>query len=143
MAKFTDFIPMQKELRQTKAALEAAHAKIERLTKERDEARAQVAAAYETAAQVADDFAKDYDVMEPGKPDRYASAKTQRAAKGMVRLVRDDIRALTPADAQSALEAYGREKVREGMRMAAKIADQDSSAYHIRSEIRAEMETLK
>lgn len=45
--------------------------------------------------------------------------------------------------AEAALEAYGREKVREGMRMAAKIADQDSSAYHIRSEIRAAMETLK
>ncbi|MFN8683038.1 hypothetical protein ACDP63_18160, partial [Paracoccus sp. P2] len=32
------------------------------------------------------------------------------------------IRALIPADAKAALEAYGREKVREGMKMAANIA---------------------
>lgn len=32
------------------------------------------------------------------------------------------ISALTPADAQAALEAYGREKVREGMQRAAEVA---------------------
>ena len=36
--------------------------------------------------------------------------------------MRDAILHKTPAHAQAALEAYGREKVREGMRMAADIA---------------------
>lgn len=70
--------------------LAAARAEIERLTKERDEVRAQVAAAYEAAANLP---AVCYDNI----------------------VDRNAIRALTPADAKAALEAYGREKVREGM----------------------------
>ena len=88
-----------------------AQATIARLTAELAEARAALGLAYETAAKVADDIAKDYVVMEPGRPDCYASLKTQRAAKGMVRMVRDDIRALDPA-ATADLEA-DRKRVRD------------------------------
>ena len=35
---------------------------------------------------------------------------------------RDEARSMTPDDAKSALEAYGREKLREGMQRAADIA---------------------
>ena len=81
--------------------LAAARAEIERLTKARDEALlAQVAAAYELAAQ-----AKVFMPEEGGFLTRVPLLPETKAA----------IRALTPADAQSALEAYGREKVREGM----------------------------
>ena len=72
----------------------------ERLTKERDEARAQVAAAYEVAAQ-----AKVFMAEEGGFLTRVPLLPETKAA----------IRALTPADAQAALEAYGRSKVQEGM----------------------------
>lgn len=58
---------------------------------ERDEALAQVATAYEAAAYEADFYSY---------------------------LAGDKIRALTPADAKAALEAYGREKVREGLEIA-------------------------
>lgn len=110
--------------REMKRAAEAL-TRAEKAEAERDEARAQVAMAFVAAADKAS--------------ERCAAC----GAREIAGLVREHIVRLTPADAQSALEAYGREKVREGMRMAAKIADQDSSAYHIRSEIRAEMETLK
>lgn len=81
--------------------LAAARAENERLTKERDEALlAQVAAAYELAAQ-----AKVFMAEEGGFLTRVPLLPETKAA----------IRALTPADAQAALAAYGREKVREGM----------------------------
>ena len=63
---------------------------------ERDEARAQVAAAYEAAAEKCDV------VFQDGVGD-------------LIRGIGDEIRRLTPAHAKAALEAYGREKVREGM----------------------------
>ena len=72
----------------------------ERLTKERDEARAQVAAAYEVAAQ-----AKVFMAEEGGFLTRVPLLPETKAA----------IRTLTPADAQAALAAYGRSKVQEGM----------------------------
>lgn len=62
--------------------------------KERDEALAQVAGAFEAAAHLIE-------------CDGDALAGKMGAATA--------IRALTPADAQAALESYGREKVREGM----------------------------
>ena len=54
------------------------------------------------------------------------------------------IRALTPADAQAALEAYGLEKMREGMKRAAALfllGSRDGGT--ISSAILAEMEELK
>ena len=47
------------------------------------------------------------------------------------------IRALTPADAQAALEAYGRSKVQEGMQRAVDLYPQGIAA------ILADMEKLK
>lgn len=81
---------------------------------ERDEARAQVAAAYEISAHIA----------ERVYHSEYA------------------IRDLTPADASAALEAYGREKVREGMKRAAELISHSAygTAYWA---ILAEMEKLK
>ena len=68
---------------------------------------------------------------------------------------RAEIERLT-ADAQSALEAYGREKVREGMQKAANIARRSyernkrcpdgcncGDGFHIEQRILAEMEALK
>lgn len=79
---------------------EVKAAENERLTKERDEARAQVAAAYEVAAQ-----AKVFMAEEGGFLTRVPLLPETKAA----------IRTLTPADAQAALAAYGRSKVQEGM----------------------------
>lgn len=100
--------------------LAAVQAKIERLTKERqafegmakdnytrlqkaeaerDEARAQVAMLLEMAASMSVD----------GEVD-------------IPQITKHLIRSLTPDDAKAALEVYGSEKVREGMRMAADIA---------------------
>lgn len=90
------------------ASVDAARAEIERLTAraakaeaERDEALAQVAAVIEKAANIAL-YGDDDD------PDWLMN----RA---------ESIRALTPAHAKAALEAYGREKVREGMQRAADL----------------------
>ena len=99
-------------------------AEIERLTKERDEARAQVAAAYEAAASI----------VVTGEPE-------------ISPITRHAITALTPAHAKAALEAYGREKVREGMLRAADIANSFYQVGQIGADIRAaildEMEKLK
>lgn len=51
------------------------------------------------AAEVCTNVIKNYDVMEPGKPDQFANLKTQKAAKGMVSLARQDIEALISEDA--------------------------------------------
>ena len=64
---------------------------------ERDEARAQVAAAYEAAAIRSENYAC-------GAP------YNQRAT---INALANHLRGMTPDDAQAALEAYGREKVRE------------------------------
>lgn len=99
---------------------------------ERDEARAQVAAAYEAAAKylqsAADDWRSTYNEL-PAK-------KIEDEIPGVLEL--------TPADAKSALEAYGRKKVREGMRMAADLFPTGSrDGATIRDAILAEMEALK
>lgn len=66
-----------------------------------DLAQAMVAKAREDAlreaAEICTNVIKSYDVMEPGKPGQYASLKTQKAAKGMVSLARQDIEALIEA----------------------------------------------
>ena len=107
--------------------LAAAHAENQRLTKERDEARAQVAAAYKAAEQ-----AKVFMAEEGGFLTRVPLLPETKAA----------ISALTPADAQAALEAYGREKVREGMQRAAELVSHSAygTAYWA---ILADMEKLK
>ena len=110
--------------------IDRLRAEIERLTKARDEALlAQVAAAYELAAQ-----AKVFMAEEGGFLTRVPLLPETKAA----------IRALTPADAQAALEAYGREKVLEGMQRAAALFPLGSrDGGIISSAILAEMETLK
>ena len=54
---------------------------------------------------------------------------------------------ITPTDAKAALEAYGREKVREGMMRAADIANSFCQVGQIGADIRAailaDMEKLK
>ena len=103
-----------------------AQTEIERLTKERDEARAQVAAAYKAAE-------KALESRKYGDPDeREEYAFDAALDRGIVA-----IRALTPADAQAALEAYGRSKVQEGMQRAVDLYPQGIAA------ILADMEKLK
>ena len=57
---------------------------------------------------------------------------------------------MTPAHAEAALEAYGREKMREGMKRAAEVACKcwndppcEADAEYIPNAILAEMEKLK
>ena len=68
----------------------------------KDVSDALVAAAREEAlreaVEVCTNVIKNYDVMEPGKPNQFASLKTQKAAKGMVSLAREDILALITKD---------------------------------------------
>ncbi|UFM63668.1 hypothetical protein LOS78_05745 [Paracoccus sp. MA] len=94
---------------------------------ERDEARAQIAAVIEQAADKAFNFGQ-------GAPYNQRASITALAAS---------IRALTPADAKAALEAYGREKVREGVKRAASLFKDANHGKHIMDAILAEMETLK
>lgn len=94
--------------------LAADQAEIERLTKERDEARAQVAAAFEYAAKLCDDTAQEA-LDESGACSRilWTWFCGQSSA----------IRALTPADATARLAQMLAEAERKGMQRAAKIAD--------------------
>lgn len=115
--------------------LAAARAEIERLTKVCDEARAQVAAAYKAAEQ-----AKVFMAEEGGFLTRVPLLPETKAA----------IRALTPADAQAALAAYGRSKVQEGMQRAAEVAREcwndppcEADAEYIPNAILADMEDLE
>lgn len=110
---------------QVMAAVAKLEAENQRLRAERDQA---VAAAFEYAAKICDSTAK-YHVSDP---DDIESVRATAA----------EIRALTPADAQAALEAYGREKMREGMQRAAELVSHSAygTAYWA---ILAEMEKLK
>lgn len=116
---------------QPSVPLAAARAEIERLTKEkdykqmvieklsghiekgeaeRDDALAQVAVIIKEAVNIC----KDSEASTSDDPDgRMISAWFNDTAR--------EIQALTPAHAQAALEAYGREKVREGMQRAADL----------------------
>ena len=80
--------------------------RLQKAETERDEARAQVAAAYEAAAIRSENYAC-------GAP------YNQRAS---INALANSLRGMTPDDAKAALEAHGREKVREGMQRAADIA---------------------
>ena len=90
------------------------------LLKERDEARARAATAFEMAAKVCTSIITDYDVMKAdGKT--YETPYVQRAAKGLVSLARQDIRALATDQERDALA-----RVRaEAMREAAKVCDKN------------------
>ena len=90
--------------------LAAARAEIERLTKERDEARAQVAAAYGSAADALQNVAENWDCG-------HNESRLCDCARDVEQwsFAADEVRSMPPDDAQSAFEAYGREKVREGM----------------------------
>lgn len=89
----------------------------EKAEAERDEARAQVAAAHEAAAKTCSLAATSY--LGKGA-DTDLGSRSRAICDVACR-----IRALTPADAQAAIEAYGREKVREGMRRAADVLAQE------------------
>ena len=111
----------------------AARAEIERLTKERDEARAQVAMIIKEAVNICKDSQASTSDDTEG---RMIAAWFNDAAR--------EIQTLTPADAKAALEAYGLEKVREGMTRAAAlfpVGSRDGEA--ISSTILADMEKLK
>lgn len=109
----------------------------EKAEAERDEALAQAAMAFEVAAKL------------PTTPEWRWRFEPHWSASDMA----TEIRALTPADAKAALEAYGREKVREGMNRAADVAEdycanEPALAGHgysagIRDAILAEMEKNK
>jgi hypothetical protein len=86
---------------------------------ERDEARAQVAASYDAVAEYIETVPLEV-------TDRQEHAKA--------------IRALASDHAHSALEAYGREKVREGMRWAYDLSGRYHQITHIRAAILADME---
>jgi len=79
---------------------------VDKAEAERDEARAQVAAAFEAAARRTESEDVEY-------PSGVIDMEGEE--------LREILRALTPAHAKAALEAYGREKVREGMKRAAEI----------------------
>ena len=116
-----------------------AQAEIERLTKERDEARAQVAAAYEAAADALQNVAENWDCGH--NESRLCDCARDVEQWG---LAADEVRSMAPAHAQAALEAYGREKVLEGMQRAAALFPLGSrDGGIISSAILAEMETLK
>ena len=103
-----------------------ARTEIERLTKERDEARAKVKVALQLAVNAVWDI------------------QPQTCTANVAGTIGRAIRALTPADAQSALEAYGREKVREGMKRAAvMIQGNTPERIALRRAILAEMGKLK
>jgi hypothetical protein len=55
-----------------------------------------VRAALEAAAEVCTSVIKNYDVMD-ASGQNYLPMKTQKAAKGMVSIAREDIRALDPS----------------------------------------------
>ena len=116
--------------------------KAEKAEAERDEARAQVAAAYEVAANASMESGPSYFMTQTG--GGFQETHTKLGAFAFRTDIRDAIRALTPADAKSALDAYGREKVREGMQRAAvMIQGNTPERIALRRAILAEMEKLK
>ena len=119
--------------------LAEARAEIERLTAERDKARAQVAAAYGSAADALQNVAENWDCGH--NESRLCDCARDVEQWGFAA---DEVRSMAPTDAKSALEAYGREKVLEGMQRAAALfplGSRDGEA--ISSTILADMEKLK
>ena len=89
--------------------IDRLRAEIERLTKERDEARAQVASAYKAAAKYLQSAADDWRSTN----NELAARKIEDEISGVLEL--------TSEDNKAALEAYGREKVREVLAKAGKV----------------------
>jgi hypothetical protein len=87
-----------------------------------DHSQALIAAAYEAAEAACTYVIKNYNVMKPDGTT-YESLKVQKAATGMVSLAREDIRELTPADAQAALDKLIADAERRGMERAAVIVE--------------------
>lgn len=117
--------------------LAAARAEIERLTKERDEARAQVDAVVVGLKSLVS-VVQGYQQM-PGF-----------SLHPMVAAQIDSLAQTSISDYKSALEAYGRKKVREGMQRAAEVAREcwndppcEADAEYIPNAILADMEKLK
>lgn len=107
-------------------------ARAEKAEAERDKA---VADAYEAATSIcADQFAAHMNAAIYGDPD---NSRAREAAAAMAERLLHSIRALTPDDAKAALEAYGRDKVREGMQRAVDLYPQGIAA------ILADMEKLE
>lgn len=100
--------------------VEGWKARAEKAEAERDEARAQVATAYEAAAKTCSLAATNY--LGKGA-DTDLGSRSRAICDVAFR-----IRALIPADAKAALEAYGREKVREGMKRAVDLYPQGIAA---------------
>lgn len=112
--------------------VEGWKARAEKAEAERDEALAQVAVAYEAAAKTCSLAATNY--LGKGA-DTDLGSRSRAICDVAFR-----IRALIPADAKAALEAYGREKVREGMQRAADLFKDANHGEHIISAILAAME---
>ena len=107
----TEIERLTAERNETAMLLSLHMKRAEKAEAKRDEARAQAAAAFVAAENALE--SRKY-----GDPDeREEYAFDAALDRGIVA-----IRRLTPADAKAALEAYGREKVREGMQRAADIA---------------------
>lgn len=130
--------------------VEGWKARAEKAESERDEARAQVAAAYEAAAQWHDNRIEEFR-KQIEENTEYCEREGLRHSEGNAycrdsivnsRIAARAIRDLASDDAQSALEAYGREKVREWMQRAAELVSHSAygTAYWA---ILAEMEKLK
>ena len=94
-----------------------AQTEIERLTKERDEATIK-AECWETTARKMEDY-RDDALAQVAAAYEAAASIVVTGEPEISPITRHAITALTTAHAQAALEAYGREKVREGMRLAA------------------------
>lgn len=114
---------------------DALREKAQKANTERDQA---VAAAYEAAADALQNVADNWDCGH--NESRLCDCARDVEQWGFAA---DEVRRMTPADANAALEAYGREKVREGMQRAYDLSGQYHQITHIRAAILAEMEALK
>lgn len=128
------------------ADLAAARTEIARLTQRAGNAEAErdviAAAAFEAAANYCWD---KRDLLADAEKKQVEAGLTGRDYYGRrleAELLSRAIRALTPADAKAALEAYGREKVREGMQRAISVTVGLMTANDARKSILAEMENL-
>ena len=97
-----------------------AQTEIERLTKERDEATIK-AECWETTARKMEDY-RDDALAQVAAAYEAAASIVVTGEPEISPITRHAITALTTAHAQAALEAYGREKVQEGMQRAASAA---------------------
>lgn len=129
----------------------ALREKAQKTIAERDEARAQVAAAFKAASDVLFDHGDG--TVEIALDKRLCCNGYQCGCQGATvgLYLQHLIRSLTLADSSAALEAYGREKVREGLKRAIDLAMQPNDDHGVVSAearefldaILVEMEKLK